>query len=122
MKREIQQQILAENEKVGQGQLRRQGQPVTDRCDFQFLLFNAERGGAQIGATQFFDGQRATPEPVEVVAGRFVVELDFGPNAFNGDARWLAISLRCPSGAGAFTANPKAAGSAAETSTWPAAR
>jgi hypothetical protein len=80
-----------------QGQLRLAGVPVNGTCDLTFALFDAAVGGTQIGATQAATG-------VTLVDGRFTVQLDFGATAFTGEARWLQIATRCPSGSGGFTA------------------
>ncbi|MCI0474658.1 MAG: hypothetical protein L0Y55_00265 [Anaerolineales bacterium] len=69
-----------------QGQLKKNGAPVTSTCDFFFYLRDASSGGNVIssaGAT------------MSVVNGLFTREIDFGNNMFNGDARWLEISVRC---------------------------
>ncbi len=80
-----------------QGQLRSAGEPVTDACDFQFSLWDAGSSGAQVGATQ----EKST---VVVSDGYFTIpNLDFGSSAFAGDARWLQIAVRCPSGSGNYT-------------------
>lgn len=79
-----------------QGHLKENGAPVTDTCDFQFALWDAETGGSQVGAT-------ITKLEVGVDTGRFTAQLDFGSAAFEGDARWLAIAARCPAGAGNYT-------------------
>jgi trimeric autotransporter adhesin len=80
-----------------QGHLRQSGTPVSDNCDFEFRLYDAVSGGAQIGTTQ-------TKSNVAVSGGLFTVaDLDFGAGAFNGQARWLAIAVRCPTGAGDYT-------------------
>jgi hypothetical protein len=47
-----------------------------------------------------------------VTSGRFNAVVNgsrqFGANAFNGDARWLEIAVRCPAGSGAYTTlNPR---------------
>jgi len=79
-----------------QGQLKQGGNPVNAHCDFQFSLWNAESDGMQVGATQ-------TKTNVEVNDGLFTVQLDFGSSAFTGDARWLAVAVRCPAGSGSYT-------------------
>jgi len=71
-----------------QGQLQQSGQPVSGPLDLVFRLFNAAEGGTQIGpalsAPDFIDFDDA---------GRFTVELAFGPSAFPGAARWLEITV-----------------------------
>jgi trimeric autotransporter adhesin len=80
-----------------QGHLRQSGTAVSGACDFQFGLYDAVSGGAQIGTTQ-------TKSNVAVSGGLFTVaDLDFGAGAFNGLARWLAIGVRCPAGSGSYT-------------------
>ncbi len=80
-----------------QGQLRSGGEPVTDICDFQFSLWDADSSGTQIGMTQ-------TWMYVQVSNGYFTIpNLDFGGTAFQGDARWLQIAVRCPAGSGSYT-------------------
>jgi len=79
-----------------QGQLKEDGNPVNGTCDFQFSLYDAESGGTQIGATE-------TRTNVQVSNGLFTVQLDFGSEAFQGEARWLEIAVRCPAGSGSYT-------------------
>jgi hypothetical protein len=81
-----------------QGQLRLNGAPVHNvTCDVQFALFDAPSGGAQIGPT--------LTRAVHLRNGLFsVADLDFGAAAFEGAARWMGLSARCPSGSGAFVA------------------
>ena len=79
-----------------QGDLHQNGSPVTALSDFQFSLWDAGSEGLRIGATQAVNN-------VRVSNGLFKVELDFGANAFNGDARWLELAVRQPAGTGAFT-------------------
>lgn len=71
-----------------QGKLEQSGALVNGSADFQFRMFDAAGAGAvQIGSMQsLFD--------VLVTDGLFTVNLDFGPSAFNGDARWLEIAVR----------------------------
>jgi len=67
------------------------GVPVTSTCDFKFSLWDALAGPSQIGATQTVTG-------VTVSRGVFTVgspDIDFGPGAFDGEARWLAIDVQC---------------------------
>ena len=86
-----------------QGQLRKSGAPVTGSCNFQFSLFDAASGGAQIGATQ-------TKSGVSVSNGLFTIpDLDFGSDAFNGEARWLAIAVQCPGDSGYTALSPRQA-------------
>jgi hypothetical protein len=77
-----------------QGQLIKSGTPITDTCDFQFGLYDAATVGNQVGLTQ--------TRSVTATNGLFTVnDLDFASGAysgFNGDARWLAITVRCPAG------------------------
>jgi hypothetical protein len=80
-----------------QGYLEQNAVPVTATCDFQFSLYDALTAGAQIGAT-------LTRTNVAVSGGIFNVRLDFGAAAFNGEDRYLLISVRCPAGSGAYTA------------------
>jgi len=79
-----------------QGRLLLSGNPVNGTCDLQFGLWDAETGGAQIGATQ-------TKTSVSVHDGLFTVLLDYGAAAFAGEARWLEIAVRSPAGSGAYT-------------------
>lgn len=64
-------------------------------CTLAFRLMDAPVGGNQLGVTQELTN-------VPIVNGLFTVELngggEFGPDAFNGAARWLEISVACPSG------------------------
>jgi hypothetical protein len=82
-----------------QGQLKSSNNPVNGTCDFQFSLYDAVSGGAQVGATQ-------TIPAVNVANGVFTVVLnssgEFGL-AFTGDARYLSIAVRCPTGSGSYT-------------------
>ena len=83
-----------------QGQVQTSGEPENGTCDFQFALYDAAVGGAQIGSTQ-------TLAAIGVTDGLFTLQLNesgqFGPNAFAGEQRWLQISVRCPTGSGGYT-------------------
>ncbi|GAB4404025.1 MAG: hypothetical protein Kow00123_15630 [Anaerolineales bacterium] len=79
-----------------QGQLKKDGASVSGTCDMQFSLWNAASGGTQVGTTQ-------TKTNVAVSRGLFTVQVDFGGSAFQGDARWLGVAVRCPAGSGSYT-------------------
>ncbi|HRO91043.1 MAG TPA: hypothetical protein PLC06_11145, partial [Promineifilum sp.] len=89
-----------------QGQLKNGGDVFDGSCDFQFRLYDAVSGGSQVGAIQTSTG-------IGVQEGFFSTNLDFGGEAFDGSARWLGISVRCPTGSGEYiTLNPRQALSA----------
>ncbi|MCH8333287.1 hypothetical protein IIC65_05090 [Candidatus Sumerlaeota bacterium] len=79
-----------------QGRLTQSGALAEGGFDLRFILYNAEIGGAQVGAIVML-------EDVSVSGGRFSVELDFGAGAFGDEARWLEISVRPGTETGAFT-------------------
>lgn len=78
-----------------QGQLTRDGVLVSEACTMRFALFDAAQGGTQQGAT-------VTVANVAVDGGFFTVDLDFGADAFAGEARYLEIGVQC-SGESSFT-------------------
>ncbi|UCG16712.1 MAG: hypothetical protein JSV19_01485 [Phycisphaerales bacterium] len=78
-----------------QGQLKDEGRPVNDTCDFEFELYDAASGGSQVGSAVSTNG-------VDVVNGLFAASVDFGEDCFIGEARWLEVSVQCP-GDGDFT-------------------
>jgi hypothetical protein len=69
-----------------QGQLQANGEPVTDDCGMAFRLYDASSGGNQVG--------NPITTTVSVNAGLFTASLDFG-DAFDGDARWLGVRVKC---------------------------
>jgi len=76
-----------------QGQLKGPGGPVNAICNFTFTLWNDPNAGVQFGGIDAHPG-------VTVTGGVFTVVLNdsgqFGLGAFDGGARWLAISVQCP--------------------------
>jgi hypothetical protein len=70
-----------------QGQLQQAGSPAQGTFDLKFTLFDSLDGGTAIGGT-------VTTNGLAVSDGLFVVTLDFGGNAFTGEARWLEISVK----------------------------
>jgi hypothetical protein len=84
-----------------QGRLKDASGLVNDTCDLQFSLWDATGSGSPpTGGNQV--GTPRTQTNVAVADGLFTVALDFGNNAFNGEARWLQIGVRCPAGSGAY--------------------
>ena len=78
-----------------QGQLQKDGSVFSDTCDFQFSLYADPGGSSQVGSIQ-------TVPNVDVEDGLFTAQVDFGAGAFNGEARWLKIAVRCPAGSGSY--------------------
>lgn len=76
-----------------QGQLREGAAPANGTYDFRFQLYDALANGAPVGPQLDVPG-------VTVSDGLFDVALDFGSAAFDGEARYLAVSVR-PGGSGA---------------------
>ncbi len=76
---------------IYQGQLADANGPVNGTCSFTFKLFDAATNGNQIGAD-------VNANNVTVTNGAFSVELDFGSDAFTGEARYLEITVDCSSG------------------------
>lgn len=79
-----------------QGRLVQNGSPVNGACDFWFTLWDASSGGNSI--------DQVNKTNVAVSDGYFTVELSFDVHVFQGEARWLAIDVRCPAGSGSYTA------------------
>ena len=68
------------------------GTTVTGNCNFVFRLWDDPAGGVERGDSP------QTVSGVSVVKGVFTVEppdIDFGPGAFDGTGRWLAIDVQC---------------------------
>ncbi len=80
-----------------QGQLKEGSNPANGAYDFQFKLFDALSGGAQVGST-------VVKNDLAVSGGLFTTELDFGAAAFDGQARWLQVEVRPGASTGAYTA------------------
>jgi hypothetical protein len=70
-----------------QGQLKQDGQTVTDTCDMAFRLYDHATAGSQVGS--------AITTSVSISDGLFTARLDFGGAVFGGDGRWLGIRLQC---------------------------
>jgi hypothetical protein len=83
-----------------QGSLSDNGTPSTGPYDFQCTLWDAAGGGTQIGPTLTLDDRQVT-------SGVFAIDLDFGPNAYVGDARWLEVGIRPGASTGAYSLLPR---------------
>jgi len=81
-------------------QLNANGSPVSNTCDFEFKLYNQQTGGSQINGI-------VSKSNVDVDNGQFIVELDFGADAFNGDVRWLEIGVQCTGDSSITTLAPR---------------
>lgn len=77
-----------------QGQLLATGLPASGSYDFQFTLYDSQSGGAVIGST--------INQTLNVTNGYFCTNLDFGSEAFKGDACWLETAVRT-AGTGSYT-------------------
>lgn len=79
-----------------QGVLSQAGVAQNGLHDFTFTLYNAATDGQAVGTPNAVEGLR-------VADGVFTAILDFGPDAFVGQARWLQIAVR-PTGSDAAPA------------------
>lgn len=70
-----------------QGRLTVSEAPADGRFDFQFRLYDSPSLGLMFGSVNDRPG-------INVNDGLFNVALDFGADAFSGDARWLQISVK----------------------------
>ena len=78
-----------------QGSLTENGAAVTGAQDFEFRLFGAVTGGAQVGSV-------LTLDDVGVTNGLFTVALDFGA-VFDGAPRFLGLTVRPGASTGSYT-------------------
>ena len=85
-----------------QGSLVDDSNPADGIYDFQFSLFDAVTVGNQISVTQAVDD-------IGVSDGLFTVGLDFGADAFNGQARWLEIAVKRDAEGSYTTLTPRTA-------------
>jgi trimeric autotransporter adhesin len=69
-----------------QGRLNDGAVPANGLYEFQFSLYDAVTNGALVGTP-------VSAAPVQVTNGIFTVTLDFGAAPFNGNPRWLGITV-----------------------------
>jgi hypothetical protein len=81
------------------------GNPISDTCDFRFILYDADAGGSQVGPTLV--------KTVAVVSGYFTAVLDFGSGIFNGEASWLEVAVKVSGETDYTTLSPRQAVTAA---------
>jgi len=82
-----------------QGRLADQNRPTAGIYDLRFGLYDAASGGSLLGSV--------TNHGTVVVDGLFTVTLNFGPEVFDGNARWLEIGA-ATNGVAAFqTLSPR---------------
>lgn len=74
-----------------QGQLKKNGAPITANCLMAFRLYDQATTGNLIGSP--------ITMTVPITNGLFTVQLDFGASVFAGEARWLGIQVQCPADA-----------------------
>ena len=70
-----------------QGRLIDANGPADGVFEFEFKLFDSPEDGNQLDGT-------FSLRSVDVIDGYFTVELDFGGDVYDGDARWLQIGVR----------------------------
>jgi hypothetical protein len=70
------------------------GAPANGSYDFQFLLFSVSTGGTAV--------QTVTKSGLAVNGGLINASIDFGPQTYNGQVKWIEVHVR-PSGGGAYT-------------------
>ncbi len=70
-----------------QGQLKKDGQPVSGDCEMAFRLYEDANTGSQVGSP--------ITRTVTISDGLFTEVLDFGSSAFDGNPRWLGIVVNC---------------------------
>lgn len=87
-----------------QAELKQDGSPVNDTCDFEFRLWSdptdTDPMTSQVGATQVENG-------VVLTDGLLTAVLDFGEPACNGNARWVEIAVSCPAGGSMTILSPR---------------
>ncbi len=79
-------QVAAGSGFAYQGHLEGDGDPEDGSFVFNFQLYDAPTGGNQIGST--------ISQTLPVSNGRFMTNLDFGADAFNGEVRFLRVSIK----------------------------
>jgi formylglycine-generating enzyme required for sulfatase activity len=79
-----------------QGVLNNGGSAVNGSTDLTFTLYDAASGSSPVGISNVISD-------LIISNGVFTATLDFGPDAFNGTARWLEIAVRPGESTGGYT-------------------
>jgi len=89
-----------------QGNLVKNGTPVMDTCDFRVGLWDDDDAGALVPAVAPATNP-ALANGISVNNGVFSTPVDYGVNAINGTARWLAIEVKCTGDADFVPLSPR---------------
>ncbi len=76
-----------------QGQLKDGGSPANGAFDMSFSIFDADVDGNLVAGPLVFDGQGGNPPQMTVTSGLFTATLDFGAGIFDGNPRWLEVTV-----------------------------
>ncbi len=76
-----------------QGQLKDGGSPANGAFDMSYSIFDADVLGTLIAGPLVFDGLGGNPPQVSVTSGLFTATLDFGAGIFDGNPRWLEVTV-----------------------------
>ncbi len=82
-----------------QGRLVQGGNAVSGECSLAFRLYDQASDGAQVSSP--------ITQTVTLSNGLFTAPLDFGANAFTGEARWLQIAVQCAGDPAYVTLSPR---------------
>ncbi|MEM7114593.1 MAG: pectinesterase family protein [Chloroflexota bacterium] len=82
-----------------QGRLNDNGVAANGSYDFEFSLYDDLAAGVQVGST--------VAQTIAVNGGVFTTSLDFGADAFDGEARYLEIAVQLSGGGGFTTLTPR---------------
>lgn len=79
-----------------QGRLDQDDEPTDGQYDFRFMLYDSNDYGdpCQVADDPCQIGDTVYVHAIDVEEGLFTVELDFGPDGFTGEKRWLDIAVR----------------------------
>jgi hypothetical protein len=87
---------LAQTAFTYQAQLNEDSLPADGDYDFIFRLYDAPNGGNEVAPAAGIDDW-------PVSGGQFMVQLDFGGAAFDGDPRWIRVEVRPGASVGPYT-------------------